>query len=317
MSDFKWGTVTSVSPLRIRLDGDAAQLPITPDSLIDPLTLTIADRVRVEIANNRVIIHGRSGGEYAAVRAAVNVAVPVGTIVWTVAVSAGLLWLVPNGSDVSRSTYPDLFTACNPVVGNPTMATGSPGLLTLTNHGLFTGDQVYLTTTGALLTGLTANANLWAIRVSSTTFRLATSLANARAGTAINLSGTQSGTHTIRRTFGVGNGSTTFTLPNIAGRTIFGVDPGQAEFDGLGETGGNKNLMQHRHTIAATSNALVHTTGGGGAGSGSGIPPHNSSPSGTPNDWGGAQVETAGTGGTDNALPPYITLTPMIRALAA
>jgi microcystin-dependent protein len=51
----------------------------------------------------------------------------------------------------------------------------------------------------------------------------------------------------IGTTYGVGNGSTTFNLPNLKGRTIVGVDASQTEFDALGETGGAKT-----HTLTST-----------------------------------------------------------------
>ena len=63
MSDFLWGTVTQVGPLRVKLDGDTATIPFTPESLVDSRLLTVADRVRVELANNRVLVHGRFGGD--------------------------------------------------------------------------------------------------------------------------------------------------------------------------------------------------------------------------------------------------------------
>jgi len=59
---FNWGTVTGVSPLRVRLDGDTSAVPVTPDSLVDPLTLAINDRVRVELSNNRLVVLGKAGG---------------------------------------------------------------------------------------------------------------------------------------------------------------------------------------------------------------------------------------------------------------
>lgn len=64
LTSFRWATVTQVSPLRIKLDGDAAALGLTPDSLIDPLYLAVNDRVRVELTQRKVVIHGRSGGRY-------------------------------------------------------------------------------------------------------------------------------------------------------------------------------------------------------------------------------------------------------------
>ena len=62
MSGFLWATITGLSPLRLQLDGDAAPLPLTPDSLVDPRQLTVSDRVRVQVANKRVVIYGRSSG---------------------------------------------------------------------------------------------------------------------------------------------------------------------------------------------------------------------------------------------------------------
>lgn len=63
MSDFVWGTVTAVSPFRVRLDGDTAELPFSSDSLVTAQSLVIADRVRVELSGTRVIVHGRNGGD--------------------------------------------------------------------------------------------------------------------------------------------------------------------------------------------------------------------------------------------------------------
>jgi len=59
---FKWATVTGVNPLRITLDGDTEPLPFAPDSLIDPLTLVVADRLRVELSGNRLVVLGRMRG---------------------------------------------------------------------------------------------------------------------------------------------------------------------------------------------------------------------------------------------------------------
>lgn len=78
-----------------------------------------------------------------------------------------------------------------------TMTIATPAVVTLSAHGLVTGDKVYLTTTGALPTGLTASTTYYVIWVSSSTFNLATSYANAVAGTKIATSGSQSGTHTL------------------------------------------------------------------------------------------------------------------------
>jgi len=65
----------------------------------------------------------------------------------------------------------------------------------------------------------------------------------------------------IGTTYGVGNGSTTFNLPNFKGRVPVGYDATQIEFDSIGETGGAKThqittseMPSHTHTF--TGNAL-------------------------------------------------------------
>lgn len=70
-------------------------------------------------------------------------------------------------------------------------------------------------------------------------------------------------------TYGAGNGSTTFNIPNLKGRVAVGLDSGQTEFDALGETGGAKThtlatgeMPSHTHTQNAhshTQNAHTHT----------------------------------------------------------
>ena len=134
-------------------------------------------------------------------------------------------WLFCYGQNVSRSTYAALFDAIVPAVGTFTVTIATPGVFTLSSHGMQTGDQVYLTTTGALPTGLSANTLYYVIRTDANTFRLATSRANAAAGTAIATSGSQSGVHTLRYCpHGLGDGSTTFGIPDARGRVLAGND---------------------------------------------------------------------------------------------
>lgn len=78
----------------------------------------------------------------------------------------------------------------------------TPGVVTSDSHGLETGDKVVLATTGALPTGLAVDTYYFAIAgtysdgsTDPDTFKLASSLANAQAGTAITTTGTQSGAH--------------------------------------------------------------------------------------------------------------------------
>lgn len=70
--------------------------------------------------------------------------------------------------------------------------------LTATGHGLLTGDRFRVRNVdGALPTGLAAVTSYFAIRLDADTLKVATTSANALAGTAINLTGAGSGTNTI------------------------------------------------------------------------------------------------------------------------
>jgi hypothetical protein len=62
ITSFKWATVTATSPLAIKLDGDTAPLALEPDSLVDPATLLVGDRVRVELSLRKAVVHGVSRG---------------------------------------------------------------------------------------------------------------------------------------------------------------------------------------------------------------------------------------------------------------
>lgn len=61
----------------------------------------------------------------------------------------------------------------------------------------------------------------------------------------------------IGTTYGAGDGSSTFNLPNLKGRALVGVDSGQTEFAALGQTGGEKTHL------LATSELPAHTHGVG------------------------------------------------------
>lgn len=71
------------------------------------------------------------------------------------------------------------------------IATAADTILTLT------GTEVTVSSTTTLPTGLSANTTYWLIYQSTTTFKFATSLANALAGTAVDITDTGTGTHTI------------------------------------------------------------------------------------------------------------------------
>lgn len=177
---------------------------------------------------------------------------PIGSMLDYAGVSAPSGYLLCDGSAVSRTTYASLFTAISPSKGAFTVTIAAPAVVTLSAHGLITGDQVYLTTTGSLPTGLTANTLYYVVKVDANTFNLSTSRANAYAGTKITTTGTQSGVHTlVYCPWGLGNGSTTFNIPDTRGRVL-------AAADAMGGTAAS------RLNLAQTQGVYANVGAGGG-----------------------------------------------------
>ena len=107
----------------------------------------------------------------------------------------------------------------------------------------------------------------------------------------------------IGTTYGEGNGTTTFNLPNLKGRIPVGLDSDDADLDALGETGGEKEhtltineMPQHRHSIT------IHGTAGGGTmvtqsnGNGGSV---------TGANW---VIGNAGGNEAHNIMQPYVVL---------
>lgn len=183
-------------------------------------------------------------------------------------------WLECDGSAYSRTTYSALFAAITPLVGTCTITNATPAVVTQTGSRLVTGDAVYLTTTGTLPTGLTANTIYYAVAIDNNTFNLATTRANAYAGTKIATSSAGSGTHSLRYCpYGLGDGSTTFNVPDFRGRSIAGHDSmggsaasrltlstTQGVYGNVGATGGAQ-----AHTLTSTEQAsmnIISSNGG-------------------------------------------------------
>jgi microcystin-dependent protein len=150
---------------------------------------------------------------------------PVGTVIESANLTVPTGWLSCNGAAVSRTTYNSLYNAITASLGTVTITSANPGVVSLTAHGLSTGSCIELTTTGTLPANLSANTNYYVIYVDANSFGLATSAANAIAGTAIDTSGgSPSGTHTLRHCpYGI-SGASNFLLPNRA--AVVGVGAG-------------------------------------------------------------------------------------------
>lgn len=119
----------------------------------------------------------------------------------------------------------------------------------------------------------------------------------------------------IGTTFGTGDGSTTFNLPNKKGRVSVGIDTSDTDFNTIGKTGGSKALQSHTHdeyVNNASGNKYPYTlSNGGGSSSVAGNFFQNNSIFG---GYTGPQVQTgsAGTGNSGN-LQPYIVTNYIIK----
>lgn len=140
--------------------------------------------------------------------------------------------------------------------------------------------------------------------------------------------------------YGAGNGSTTFNVPNLQSRMPFGRETGQSANDTLGETGGARTVT----LTAAQSGVPAHTHGAGTYSAASGgnhshtedEPVHSGVNSANGGDW-GVYSTTTGNTSTDGAhthsltgasasnstasaasshenLPPFVTVNFIVKA---
>jgi microcystin-dependent protein len=117
----------------------------------------------------------------------------------------------------------------------------------------------------------------------------------------------------IGTTFGVGDNSTTFNVPNLKSRFPVGYNSADTDFDAIGETGGAKTHVnaQAQHTHGFTSTATTFTLAAGTQ-VGTYTPAYSAtttskSVTGTTNN--SAAVNT----GAADHKPPYITLNFIIK----
>ena len=147
-------------------------------------------------------------------------------------------WMTEDGSSLLRSSYPVCWANLHSVIGTCTISIASPGVVTSVLHPFMTGDCIHFTTTGTLPTGLSPSTGYYVIYVDGNTFRLATTYADALTGTAINTSGTQSGTHTLVWSPWNIADSTHFYIPDTRGLLVEGHGvQGYASWAGVNYTG--------------------------------------------------------------------------------
>lgn len=128
----------------------------------------------------------------------------------------------------------------------------------------------------------------------------------------------------VGTTFGAGNGSTTFNLPDLRGRSIIGVGQGSGLSNRTrGQTGGAEahtmseaEMPLHGHPFRATyvtaSSAAVQTTGGFLTNNGSAST--QAAFTGTPANTQGQQIGGSGGNAAHNNMQPFMALSYIIRA---
>ena len=127
---------------------------------------------------------------------------------------------------ISQGIAATVFTADSTVAG---------GTFTVTaGHKLVTGMALQVSTSSALPTGLSAATTYWAIVLTSTTFQLATTRANALAGTSLTISDDGTGTQTAQAVATAGAGSmyvpagVVVVLDGANGAQVSTIDDGSA-----------------------------------------------------------------------------------------
>lgn len=119
------------------------------------------------------------------VRAAADIAETTGISVDVTNADRVAVQVVYSDSAPSAKTFNDAATNT------------STDRITISSHGFITGTKVAATTSGVLPGGL-STTNYWVIKVDADTIKLASSLANASAGTAVDItSAAGGGTHTL------------------------------------------------------------------------------------------------------------------------
>lgn len=161
--------------------------------------------------------------------------------------------------------------------------TGTEVITVPSNTSLYTGQPIVYSTSGTVAGDLVASTTYYAIRLSATTISIADSLALALAGTAHNLTGTGSGTHT-------------FTI-NLTTRSV-------------GERGGNET-----HSLASAENSphthsATITTTGDQIGAGTTIP---NDVDASPAQSVGITTASQGSGTAFSMINPFLAMNYIIK----
>lgn len=130
----------------------------------------------------------------------------------------------------------------------------------------------------------------------------------------------------IGDTYGAGDGSTTFNVPDARGRALVALDTAQAEFNAMGKKGGAKTVAltaaqngAHSHLLSSGGHAHAFSWGGAGgtnvhvqnAIAAVGAPPSNNLTT-YQSVWNRTAAD--GAGEAHNNLQPFLTVAYVIKA---
>lgn len=167
-------------------------------------------------------------------------------------------WLLEDGSAVSRATYADLFAL---LVQSKTVTTplATPGVVNCVAHGRTVGDPVFFTVAGGSLPGITASTTYYVSVVPDADHL---QISATLGGGSIAFTGTTSGTQTMTYApWGIGDGSTTFNVPDRRNRFPVGADPTAAHGTAI-TAGQSAAAATHVHGSSVLAIAThTHTVG--------------------------------------------------------
>lgn len=194
----------------------------------------------------------------------------IGSISWICTSVVPSNTLKCNGASYLRATYPSLFAAL--VKSGAVTFTNGSANIGWTGHGLSVGDPIKLFTTGTLPTnfaagthGLVTVGTVYYVSsvVDANTFQVSATAG----GAAVSAGSAGSGTHTaVCAPHGDGDGSTTFTVPEMRGEGVRAWDDGRGiDTNRVIGSAQLDQLQGHAHTVGQPGNGgLTATASGGG-----------------------------------------------------
>jgi microcystin-dependent protein len=189
-----------------------------------------------------------------------------------------------------------------PVTGNLQLG---GNLITGLGTGVAGTDAVNVAQLASINSVLTGTVQMWPTVTAPSGYLLCT-------GTAVSRSTYAALFAVIGTTFGVGDGSTTFNLPNYSDRMPIGA----GTIGALAATGGSKDAVVVSHTHAITDPGHAHSMSGtyqlyGSPSVSSVLTAISAQNTGSAST--GISVNTTGVSGTNANLPPYLSINFIIK----